>query len=105
MSGFECDAHFAVRFESADAGAMPGPRIDNDERPARHIELDARRRNDSHQAVDDRPLERPAVDEKLHLVIQHVWGGLGPMLAILVSALAHYVPDQKAALRGIDHIF
>src|SRR5258708_16857569 len=89
MSGFECDAHFAVRFESADAGAMPGPRIDNDERPARHIELDARRRNDSHQALVDRPLERPADEETLHLVIKHISVCRLPLYDQLVSTLTH----------------
>jgi hypothetical protein len=27
------------------------------------------------------------------------------MLAILIAALAHHVPEQHAALRGIDHVF
>ena len=27
------------------------------------------------------------------------------MLAVLVAALAHDVPEQHAALRGIDHVF
>ena len=27
------------------------------------------------------------------------------MLAILIAALAHDVPEQDAALRGVDHVF
>ena len=35
MSGLERDADFAVGLEAADAGTVPGARIDDDERPAR----------------------------------------------------------------------
>ena len=34
-----------------------------------------------------------------------MWGDLCQMLAVLVAALAHDVPEQDAALRGIDHVF
>ena len=33
MAGFECDADFAVGLEPADAGTVPGARIDDDEWP------------------------------------------------------------------------
>ena len=72
---------------------------------ARRIDLDARGRNDPHEHIVDRPLERAAVDDELDLVVEHVRRGLGQMLAILVAALAHDVPEQDAALRRIDHVF
>src|SRR5262245_28304993 len=105
MASFERNADFAVGLDADDSRAVARARIDDDERPARQIELDARRRNDLHESVVDRPIERPAIDEKLHLVIEHVWGALRQMLAILVAALAHDVPEQHTALRGIDQIF
>jgi hypothetical protein len=105
MPGLERNADLAVGLESADARAMPGARIDDDERPARRIDFDASWRDDSHQSVVDRPSKRSAVDEKLHLVVEHVRSGLSQMLAILIAALAHDIPEQHAALRGIDHVF
>ena len=105
MPGFERDADFAVGLEPADAGAVAGARIDDDERPPRRIEFDARRRNDPHQAVVDRTIELSAVHDELDLVVEHMRSGLGHVLAILIAALAHYVPEQHAALRRIDHVF
>ena len=63
------------------------------------------RRHDAHQPVIDRPLERAAVEDQLDLVVEDVRRRLRQMLAILVAALAHDVPEQDAALRGIDHVF
>jgi hypothetical protein len=83
---------------------MPGARVDDDERPPRRINLDGRRRHHFHEAVVDRTIKRPAVDEKLDLVVEHVRSGLGQVLAVLVAALAHHVPEQHAALRGIRHV-
>ena len=39
MPGLERDADFAVGLEAADAGTMSGARVDDDERPARWIDL------------------------------------------------------------------
>src|SRR5262249_62055907 len=55
MAGLEGHADFAVRFESADSRPMSGARVDDDERPARRIEFDTRRRDDPPQAPVDRP--------------------------------------------------
>ena len=49
-------------------------------------------------------MECLAVDEQLDLIIEHVWSALRQMLAILVAPLAHDVPEQDAALRGIGQI-
>ena len=105
MAGLEGDADLAVGLEAADAGAVPGARIDHDKGAPRRIDRDALRRDDAHEGVIDRPLERAAVDDELGLVVEHVRRGLGEMLAILVAALAHHVEEQEAALRGVDHVF
>ena len=104
MPGLERDADFAVGLEAADAGAVPGARVDDDERPPRRIELDAGRGNDPHEAVVDRPGKCAAVDDQLHLVVEHMRDGFRQMLAVLVAALPHDVAEQHAALRGVDHV-
>ncbi len=69
------------------------------------IDLDARRRNDAHQQVIHRPLQRPAIHHQLGLVVEDVWHRFGEMFAILVAALAHHVEEQHAALGRIRHVF
>src|SRR5262245_2713188 len=104
MPGLECNADFAVGLEAADAGAVAGARVDDDERPARGVEFDSRGRNHSHETVVDRPIKRLATEDQLDVVVEYVWNCLGEVFAILIAALAHDVPEQHAALRGIDHI-
>ena len=104
MAGLEGDADLAVGLEAADARTVPGARIDDDERSPCWIDLDAFGRDHLHQSIVDRPLERAAVDDKLDLIVENMRGGLCQMLAILVAALAHDVPEQDAALRRIDHV-
>jgi hypothetical protein len=105
MPGFERDADLAVGLEAADSRAVSGARIDDDERPPGRIDLDARRRFHPHETIVDRPLERSAIDDQLHLVVEHVRDGFGQMLAVLIAALAHDIPEQDAALRGVCHVF
>src|SRR5262245_5135527 len=105
MPCLERHADFAVGLEPANPGAMPGARVDDDERPARGVEFDSRGRNHSHETVVDRPIKRFATEDQLHVVVEYVWNRLGEVFAILIAALAHDIPEQHAALRGIDHIF
>ena len=70
----------------------------------RRIDLDSLRRHDPDERIVDRPLEGAAVDDELRLIIEHVRGRLGQMLAILVSALSHHVPEQDGALRRVGHV-
>ena len=104
MAGLECDADFAVGLEAADARAVPGARIHDDEWPQLWIDFGSLRRNDAHKSIVHRPVERASVDDQLGLVVEHVWRGLGQVFAILVSALTHDIPKQYVALRRIDHI-
>jgi hypothetical protein len=104
VTGFECDADFAVGLESPNPRAVPGARVDDDERPSRRVDLGARRRNDPHEPVVDGSIKRLAAEDQLHFVVEHIWHGLGQVFAILIAALAHDVPEQNAALRGIDHV-
>src|SRR5262249_15882721 len=101
----ECNADFAVGLEAADAGAVAGARVDDDEGPARGVEFDSRGRNHSHETVVDRPIKRLATEDQLHVLGEYVWNRVGEVFAILIAALAHDVPEQHAALRSIDHVF
>jgi len=105
MAGLEGDADFAVGLEAADARAMSRARIDHDEGAARLVYLGARRRDDPGQCVVDRPCELAAINDQFDLVFQHVRRGIALMLAVLIAALAHDIPEQDAALCGVDPVF
>src|SRR5215472_4712014 len=87
VSGLEDDADFAVGLESADAGAVPGARIDDHERPSFEIDNAAGRWNHPDQAIIDRVFERPSVYDQLGLVIQYMRYRFGQVFAILIAAL------------------
>ena len=105
MTRLEGDADFAIGLEAGDARAVAGARINDHERPPLGIDLHARRRDDAHQSVVHRPAERPPVEYELNLVVEHVRGGLGHVLAILIAALAHHIPKQEQTLGGVGQVF
>src|SRR5215470_4872531 len=96
---------FAVRLESTDARTMPGPRIDHNERPADWIHGDILRRDDPNKGVVDRSLERSSVEHEFRGEAENMGSLERHMLVVLVAALAHDVPEQDAALHGIDCAF
>jgi hypothetical protein len=72
MPRLEGDADLAVSLEAADARAVPGARVDDDEGPAQRVDRNARRRYDPHQAIVDGPPEGAAVNDELRLVVEHM---------------------------------
>ena len=84
---------------------MAGARIDDDKGPTRRIDFDVLRRDDANQGIVHGPLECAAVEDKLYAILEHMRGGLGQVLAVLIAALAHDIPEQDAALRRVDHVF
>jgi hypothetical protein len=84
---------------------MPGAWIDYHERAPGWFDLDAGRRNDAHQEVVHWAIERAAVQHQLRLEFEHMGYRLRHVLPVLVAALPHDIPEQNAALRGIDKIF
>ena len=105
MTGLECDADFAVGLESADAGTVSGARVNDNERPQLRIDFDASGRNDARKHIVHRALERASIDNKLRFVVEHVRRCFRHVLAILVPALAHDIPEQDAALECVDRVF
>ena len=77
MPGLERNADFAVSLEPTNARAVPGARVEHNERPQLRIEFDTLRRNDPHKNIVDGPVERAAVNDEFDFVVQNVWGGLG----------------------------
>ena len=76
MTRFQRHADLAVGLEPADAWAMTGPRIDNDESSPRQVDSDLRRWHDACQTIIDRPFKQATVNDKLRLEVEHVGGGL-----------------------------
>src|SRR5262245_49067040 len=65
MAGLECHANFTVGLEPADARAMPGTWIYDDERPQLRIYFDPRRRDNARKRIIHRPFERASIDHQL----------------------------------------
>ena len=83
---------------------MTGARINDDERSAGRIDLDALWGNDADENIVHRPLEGATVDDNFERVAQDVWPELGGLFAILIAAFAQHVPEQNSALRRVDHV-
>ena len=87
---------------------MPGPvagaRIDDHERTLTSVDGHALRRNNAHEPIVHRALQRAAIDDELSLVIEHIRHSFGHMFAVLIAALAHDVPEQHCALGRVDRV-
>ncbi len=105
MTCFHRDADFAVRLEPADSRAMPGARIDHDERPPVHIDFDVLGWNDAHQRIIDRLIQLATVDDQFGGILQDVRCRLSDLFPVLVAAPAHDVQEQDAPLPRIHHVF
>ena len=97
-------ADLRVVLEPADAGAVPGARVDDDVRAALRIDRHALRRDDAHQRVVDRALERPPVDHHLVVEVQHRRQPLPRALDEVVAALAQRVPEQDRPLSEVHRV-
>ena len=105
VTGRERHADLAVLLHAADAGAVAGARIDDDDRRLRRIDLRAGGRNDADQRVVHRPLQRAAVAHQLGLEVQHVRNLLGAVLQIDVAALSQDIEKQDGALPCVEPVF
>ena len=98
------DADLALALEAADAGAVPGARIDDDVGAGVRAQRHARGRADRHQRIVDRPLEGRAVDDDVVVVGEHRRAALLLVVHELVAALAQDVGEQQPALGGVGQV-
>ena len=105
MAGLECHADFAVRFEAANSGPVPGTWIHDNEWPQLGIDFDPGGRDDAHKCVVDRAFEGASVNDKFGFIVENMRHRFRHVFAILVSALTHDIPEQDAALEGVDGVF
>ena len=105
MAGSHRHADLAVGLEAADAGAVPGTRIDDHERPRGLTNLDSCRRHDPNEGIIDRTLQRAAIDQKLACEFEHMGSGLGGVLAIGIAALPQHIQQKYPALGRVHGIF
>ena len=104
MAGLEGHADFALRLEAADARAVAGARIDDDEWPLLVIDSDTLRRRDAGENVVHRARQLAPVHDEFGAELQNVRGGLGGVLLVLLAPLLHDVEEKDAALPSIDPI-
>ena len=104
MAGAQGDADLAVGFEAADAGPVPGARVDDHERPLLRIDRHVLEPIDPDQPVVDRALELAAIGDELAGEAQDVRRLLRHVLVVLVAAPAHDVEVENAPLPGVDPI-
>ncbi len=97
-------ADLAVGLEAANAGAMAGARIDDDDRALGGVDRQALWRGDADQAIVDRAGQIGAGQDDLAVEIQHMGHAFGQMRLILVAALALDVGEQDGALQRVDAI-
>ena len=105
VTGRHRDADLAVLLHAADAGTVAGARIDDDDGCLGGIDLGAGGRNDAHQRVVHRPLQRAAVAHEFRLELQDVRDLLGALLQVGVAALSQDIERQDGALPGIEPVF
>jgi hypothetical protein len=105
MARFERGADFAVGLEAADPRTVACPRVDDDKWPLGDVDIHALGRDDSNEAVVDRPLQLAAVNKDLELVVEDMGNRFGCTFSLSIATLPHDVPEQEGPLRRIDHIF
>ena len=105
MAGLEGGANLALSLEAADAGAVPGSRINHDKGAFPRIDLKPLRRNDADKSIIDRPFQPGAGHDQLGLKAQDIRCDLSQMLLILVAALAHEVGVEQTTLPEVSGVF
>jgi hypothetical protein len=104
MPGLKSDANFAIGFEAAYAWAMSGTRIDHYKGAAAMVNLYLFWWGDAHKPIVDGTLEGPSICNPLDRIIENVRYYLGPLLAILITALPHRIPKEHLPLSCVDDV-
>ena len=104
MPGTHRHAKFAVGLEPADAGTVPGARVDHDEGALALVDADTGRRLDADQPVIDRTFQGASVENRFMFKEKHVRHLFGFLSIVLLAAPAHQIPVENGALHGVDHV-
>jgi hypothetical protein len=104
MAGGERDADLAVVLHAADAWAVAGSGVEDDERSLVRVDRGALQRDDPHQPVIHRPRKRAAIEDQLGIKAQHIRRRTGIVLATVVAALPEHVEQQNGALPSVDPV-
>ncbi len=100
----ERDADLAVVLHAADAWAVAGSGVEDDERSLVRVDRGALQRDDPHQPVIHRPRQRAAIEDQLDIKAQHIRRRTGVVLATVVAALTEHVQQQNGALPSVDPV-
>ncbi len=98
------DADLAVGLEAADAGAVPGARIDDHVGALPALHLDPLGREDFEQHLVGRAAQGLAVEDHLVIVDEHRRRAGRLVGRVLVGALAKHVKGEREALRGVGRV-
>ena len=104
VAGAQRHADFAVGLHAADPGTVPGARIDDDDRRLRRIDRHVRRRDDAHQRVVDRPLQRPAVEHDFGGKLSTCGASLAACATLDVAAFVERLEKQHAPLPRVGPV-
>jgi hypothetical protein len=104
MAGGERHPDLAVLLHAADARAVPGTRVENDERPLVRVEGDALWWDDAYQSVIHRPRQCPAVEHHLDFEAEDVRCLAGIVLCTIIAALPQHIEQQNSTLPSVDRV-
>ena len=104
MTRVEDDPDFALGLKAADTWPVAGARVDEDKGPSVRIDGDAFRGNNAHKPVIHGALQASPIQNQFRLIAQYMRHRFGHVLAVLIAALSHDVPEQHRALSRVDHV-
>jgi hypothetical protein len=104
VSGAQRNADLALGLHAADPRAVAGARIDHDDRRLQRVDRRVRRRDDAHEHVIDRPVQRAAVKHDGGGEAQHMRRLLGRLRNLDVAPLVESLEKQNAALPRVHPI-
>ena len=104
MAGPHGDTDLARLLEAADTGAMTGAGIDNDKRTLGRVDLASVFWQNAQERIVNRTLQVASVQHRLVIKDQNRRLATAMVLERNVAALAHHVPEQNAALTGVNPV-
>jgi hypothetical protein len=91
-------------FHATNTGHLASTRIKDDEGALVFVDGHAGRRDDTRQAIVDRPFQRASVDQQLGIERQDMGRFAGVLFEEVVAALTQHINKQQRPLKGVDPI-